>query len=143
MGRILALDVGEKTIGTALTDESGVFAFPGKTILRSDGYRKDMNTVRDLVESEGISEIVVGMPLMMDDSRGIQADKVQKFIEQLGRYVRVPIHEQDERLSTWEAEQVLIAAGKRRQERKKVVDSLAACVILQSFLERRAVAEAL
>jgi len=137
MGRILALDVGETTIGVALSDESETYAFPRKTLLRTDGYRKDMNALRDLTESEEVEEIVVGMPLMMDGSRGIQAGKIEEFVAQLGRYVRIPIHTQDERLSTSEADKLLIAADRRREARKKVVDSVAASLILQSFLDRR------
>lgn len=137
MGRILALDVGEKTIGIALSDESGTFAFPGRTIQRSEGYRKDMNQLRSLAESEGVDEIVVGMPFMMDGSRGIQAEKVEKFVEQLSRYVRVPIHTEDERLSTFEADQLLIEANCHRSRRKQVIDSMAASVILQAYLDRR------
>src|SRR2546423_4039603 len=114
MPRILALDVGEKTIGVAVSDESETFAFPDRTLQRQEeGYRKDMTALRDLVESRGVEEIVVGMPLMMDGSRGIQAEKVETFIEALRRYVRVPIHVQDERLSTAEVERVLIAADRR------------------------------
>ena len=137
MGRILALDVGEKTIGIALSDETATFAFPGRTIQRSEGYRKDMKALRSLVESETIEEIVVGMPLMMDGSKGIQAEKAEEFIAQLGRYVRIPIHTQDERLSTAEADRLLIAADRRRSERKQVIDSVAASVILQTYLDLR------
>ncbi len=138
MPRILALDVGEKTIGVAVSDETETFAFPDKTLQRQEeGYRKDMAAVRDLVENRGIHEIVVGMPLMLDGSRGIQAEKVASFIDALRRYVRVPIHVQDERLSTAEVERILIAADRRRQQRKQVVDSMAASVILQRFLDTR------
>ena len=137
MGRILALDVGEKTIGTAISDESESYAFPGKTIWREEGYRRDMNTLRELVEREQISEIVVGMPFSMSGNRGVQAEKVGEFIEALRRYVKVPIHEEDERLSTFEAETMLDAANRRRRDHKAVIDSVAASVILRSFLDRR------
>ena len=137
MGRILALDVGEKTIGIAMSDESGEYAFPGKTIWRQEGYRRDMSILRELVEREDISEIVVGMPFSMSGNRGVQAEKVAKFMEALKRYVKVPIHEEDERLSTFEAETMLTAANKRREDHKKVIDSVAASVILRSFLDRR------
>ena len=140
MGRILALDVGEKTIGIALSDETGTFAFPGKTIQRSEGYRKDMIALRSLVESESVAEIVVGMPYMMDGSLGIQAEKAERFVEQLGRYVRIPIHTQDERLSTFEADQILIAADCRRSKRKQVIDSVAASVICSSKREGKTIA---
>lgn len=137
MARLLALDVGEKTIGVAVSDETETFAFPGETILRQEGYRRDMNALRRLVEEKEIAEIVVGLPLMMDGTRGIQVEKIEAFVEQLRRYVTVPVVTQDERLSTLEAEKLLLTTDKRREERKKVVDSMAASVILQSFMDRR------
>ena len=137
MGRVMGLDVGEKRIGIALSDETGAIAFPHQTLQRREGYRKDMNALRVLAEAERVEEIVVGLPLMMDDSRGIQAEKAEAFAEQLGRYVRVPIHLEDERLSTWEADQAMIGAGVRRDKRKQSIDAVAASVILQSFLDRR------
>jgi putative holliday junction resolvase len=137
MAIILALDVGEKTIGVALSDETETFALPGQTIQRQEGYRRDMIALRELIQQRGVQEIVVGLPLMMDGSHGIQAEKAEEFVEQLKRYTRLPIHFQDERLSTSEVDRVLMAAGKRRDERKKVVDSAAASVILQSFMDRR------
>jgi putative holliday junction resolvase len=137
MAVILALDVGEKTIGVAISDESETFAFPGRTIVRQEGYRRDMTSVRQVIDEKAVQEIVVGLPLMMDGSRGIQAEKIDEFVEQLKRYTRLPIHLQDERLSTSEAEKVLISAGRRRHERKQVIDSGAASIILQSFMDRR------
>ena len=137
MGKILALDVGEKTIGVAMSDESQTYAFPGKTIWRQEGYRRDMNLLKELVEQEEIAEIVVGMPFSMSGNRGVQAQKVAEFIEALKRYVKVPVHEEDERLSTFEADQMLTRAQRPRDRRKEVVDSIAASVILESFLERR------
>ena len=137
MGRILALDVGTKTIGVAVSDETETYAFPGTTIWRHEGYRKDMNTIRKLVEDEQISEIVVGMPFSMSGNRGVQAQRVSEFIEALKRYASVPIHEEDERLSTFEAETMLNAANRRKDTHKEMIDSIAASVILRSFLDRR------
>lgn len=137
MAVILALDLGERTIGVAVSDQTETFAFPGKTILRQEGHRRDMAALREVIEERSIHEIVVGLPLMMDGSRGVQAEKVDEFVEVLKRYTRLPIHLQDERLSTSEVEKVLISAGRRRDERKQVIDSGAASVILQSFMDRR------
>ncbi len=134
---IMALDVGEKTIGVAFSDESATMALPGETIIRQEGKKRDMAALRQLVADRQVCEIVVGLPLMMDGSRGIQAEKVEEFIAVLRNNVRIPIHRQDERLSTAEAERVLIAGQRRREQRKQVVDSLAACLILQTFLDRR------
>ncbi|MEP6756342.1 MAG: Holliday junction resolvase RuvX [Chthonomonadales bacterium] len=134
---ILALDVGEKTIGVAFSDESETFALPGETILRNEGHRKDMAVLRNLIEEKTVSEIVVGNPLMMDGSSGRQVEKVEEFVTILRRFTDLPIHLEDERLSTWEAEQALIELGQNRQERKKTIDSLAAASILRTFLETR------
>lgn len=135
--KILALDVGKKTIGVAWSDETGSMAFPGETILRQEGKKRDMAALRRIVAEGAASEIVVGMPLMLDGDRGVQAQKVEAFVAVLRNNVRIPIHLQDERLSTREAERVLIAAGRRRDDRKRTVDSMAACLILQTYLDRK------
>lgn len=137
MPKVLALDLGEKRIGVAVSDESGTFAFPRPAIIRQEGYRKDMAALRSLTETELIEEIVIGMPLMLSGERGIQAEKVDDFIETLKRYVRIPIMVQDERLSTSEADRLMIGADVRRSDRKQSVDSMAASLILQSYLDRR------
>jgi putative Holliday junction resolvase len=138
MGRILALDVGEKTIGVAISDETGTYAFPGDTIRRQpEGHRKDMAAIRRLIEANAVREIVVGLPLRLDGSRSAQTERVEAFIEILRRFVSLPVIVQDERLSTAEAERVLIAAGRRRDQRKQTVDSMAASLILQSYLDTK------
>ena len=138
MSRVLALDVGEKTIGVAMSDETGRMAFPGVTIWRQEGHKRDMAAVRQLVADSKVAEVVVGLPLMMNGSRGIQAEKIEAFVAVLRNNIRIPIHLQDERLSTRQAERVLIAADRRRDERKKTIDSMAACLLLQTYLDRRA-----
>ena len=137
MARILGLDVGEKTIGIAVSDESETIAFPGETLRRQEGKKRDMAALRQLIADNNVKEIVVGMPLMMDGSQGVQAEKVESFIATLRNSVRIPIIRQDERLSTAEAERVLIAADRRREERKKTIDSMAACLILQTYLDKK------
>jgi putative Holliday junction resolvase len=137
MARILALDVGEKTIGMAVCDESEAFVFPRETLLRHEGFRRDMNVLRNLVESEEIERIVVGLPIMLDGSHGRQVEKIREFIERLERYVSIPIETHDERFSTFEADQRLEAAGRRPKDRKQVIDSVAAGVILESYLQLR------
>jgi putative Holliday junction resolvase len=138
MGRVLALDVGEKTIGVAMSDETGSMAFPGATIWRQEGIKRDMAALRQLISDSKVQAIVVGLPLMMDGSRGIQAEKIEAFVAVLRNNVRIPIYFQDERLSTLQAERVLIAADRNRTERKKTIDSMAACLLLQTYLDRRA-----
>jgi len=135
--RILALDVGEKTIGVAWSDETETLAFPGETILRQEGKKRDMAALRQLVADKQVKHIVVGLPLMLDGTRGIQAEKVEAFVAVLRNSVRIPITYQDERLSTREAERVLIAAEQGRERRKRTVDSMAACLILQTYLDHQ------
>ncbi len=137
MGRILGLDVGSKTIGVAISDEIGSIAFPGRTIIRQEGKKRDMASLRQLVAENSITEIVVGYPLMMDGTVGIQAESVESFVQQLRNSVRIPISLQDERLSTTQADRVLIGDGQRREKRKQSVDSIAASLILQIFLDKK------
>jgi putative Holliday junction resolvase len=137
MGKIMALDVGSKTIGVALSDETETFAFPQKTIMRSEGYRRDMGLIRDLVRQEGVQEIVVGMPVSMSGEPGAQARKAAEFMDTLRRFVQVQVSAQDERLSTVEAERLLIQADRSRADRRRVIDSVAASLILQAYLDRR------
>lgn len=141
MGRILGLDVGSKTIGVSISDEIGSIAFPGKTILRQEGKKRDMASLRQLVSENSICEIVVGYPIMMDGSIGIQAEFVQSFVQQLRNSVRIPISLQDERLTTAQADRILFSDGQGRAERKQHVDSMAASLILQAYLDRKRISE--
>ena len=138
MGRVLGLDVGEKTIGVAMSDETGSMALPGATIWRQEGHKRDMAALRQLISDSKVEAIVVGLPLMMNGSRGIQTEKIEAFVTILRNNVRIPIYLQDERLSTLEAERVLLAADRNRAQRKKVIDSMAACILLQTYLDRNA-----
>jgi len=135
--RIMGLDVGDKTIGVAVSDELGIIANPVTVIQRTASPRKDIGEIRRIAEEYGVERIVVGMPLMLDGTVGIQAEKVQAFVEALRRRVAVPVVTQDERLTTAEVERVLIEMDQSRAKRKKIIDKLAAAVILQSYLDRQ------
>lgn len=137
MPRIMALDVGAKTIGVAFTDETETYVFPGATIWRQEGKKRDMAALRQLIQEQDVKQIVVGMPLMPDGTQGVQAEKIAQFIATLRNHVRIPITTEDERLTTFEAEELLRAAGRRREEQKRTLDSVAAALILQSYLSRR------
>ena len=137
MARILALDVGSKTIGVAVTDDAQSMAFPETTIRRQEGNKRDMAALRELIARYNPAAIVIGYPLMMSGEAGIQAEKMESFIAVLRNHIRIPIIRQDERFSTREAERVLIESGRRREERKKDIDSLAATLILQTYLARK------
>jgi len=134
--RAMGLDVGDKTIGVAVSDENMVLAMPLKVIKRTASVRKDINEIRRLVEELGVTTLVVGMPMTLDGTCGIQAEKVQDFVNELKRRLHMRIETWDERLTTVEAERVLINADEARAKRKAVVDKMAASLILQSYLDR-------
>jgi putative pre-16S rRNA nuclease len=132
--RILALDVGDRRIGVATSDELEIVASP-REVLRRDG--RELEALERWVGLEEIGLVVVGMPYNAEGERGPQAQKVFAFLQQLRERLPVPVVEWDEHLSTWEAETMLIEAGQRRAERRRVIDKLAAAVILRSFLDHR------
>ena len=134
--RYMGLDVGDKTIGVAISDELGITANPVTTISRTGSIKREIGEVRRLVEENNVGRIIVGMPFMLDGSVGIQAEKVQAFIEELRRRMRTPIDTWDERLTTSEVERILIASDQSREKRKKVIDKMAAAVILRSYMDR-------
>lgn len=134
--RILALDVGDKRIGVAISDELEIAAHSLTTIQRSDQNR-DIASIRQIIEEYNVEEIVVGMPVMMNGTMGIQGEKVSKFTEELKSEVTVPVIFMDERLSTRFVEKILIDADVSRKKRGKVIDKLAAVVILQDYMSSR------
>ncbi|HTW81463.1 MAG TPA: Holliday junction resolvase RuvX [Terracidiphilus sp.] len=139
--RFLALDVGNRRIGIAVSDELGLTAQPVMTLERRRSRRDDLRSLARLARKYSVAAIVVGNPLQLDGETGPQAQKVQAFAAELGELTRLPIHLWDERLTTHEAHQMLYQAGHQRQEHRKVVDQVAATLILQSFLdEKRAAA---
>ena len=139
-GRHMGLDVGDRRIGVALSDETATLASALTTVTRTGG-RKDAAAVADLVRQHEVAAVVVGLPLNMDGSRGPQAEKVLGFVEGLRRRLApVPVVTRDERLTTVEAEEKLREAGLGWKERKRVVDQAAAVVILQEYLDDRSLA---
>jgi putative holliday junction resolvase len=135
MSRILGLDVGEKTIGVAVSDELGWTA-QGITTLKRETSQKDLTALKQLAETYAVEKVVVGLPKNMNNTIGEQADKVLKFAKTLEHALRnIPITFWDERLSTVTADNVLLSADVSRKKRKKVVNTLAAVVILQGYLD--------
>ncbi len=139
--RYMGLDVGDKTIGVAISDELGMTANPVVTITRTASIKRDIGEVRRIAEENGVGRIVVGMPYMLDGSVGIQAEKVQAFIEELRRRIRIPVVTWDERLTTAEVERILIASDQSREKRKKVIDKMAAAVLLRSYMDHEQYAQ--
>jgi len=135
--RVLGLDVGDKTIGIAISDGLGLTAQPLTTIRRSN-HRTDLETIGSLIAEHEIAEMVVGLPKNMNNSLGPQAEKVLKFIDKLKTsFPDIIFHTWDERLSTVEAERVLLQADLSRKRRKSVIDKRAASIILQGYLDRK------
>ena len=139
--RVLGLDVGDVRIGVALSDETATIAGGLPTLARV-GPRKDVQAVAALVREREVTEVVVGLPRRLDGSVGPQAEKVQAFVADLRRSLRVPVREWDERFTSAEATRTLIEGGVRRRDRKQSVDKVAAVLILQGFLDHRKLAEA-
>jgi len=135
--RYLALDVGTKRIGVAVSDELGLTAQPVMTLEVRRNRREDLRSIARLARRFGVAGIVVGHPVHLSGEAGPRAAKVQQFASELGELSGLPIHLWDERLTTHEAQQILYAAGRPRQEHKEVVDQVAATLILQSFLDER------
>ena len=132
--RTMALDVGEKTVGIAVTDELGISASPRET-LRRDG--SELDRLERIVKEEGVGEVVVGLPISLNGTLGPSAQKVLAFVETLRTRLEVPIETWDERLTTAEAEKMLIAADTRRAKRRQVIDQIAATLILQGYLRNK------
>ena len=135
-GVIMALDVGSKRIGIAVSDPSATFALPVATIERTN-RREDLARIQELVDSYGIAELVVGDPLTLAGDRGIAAREMDAFVEKLREVFPGTIHRVDERLTTAQATKSLIAADVSRQKRWTIVDRMAAALILEAFLARR------
>lgn len=134
--RILALDVGARTIGLAVSDPLGITA-QGLHTLRRTNKRSDLTHLESLLRQYQVAEIVVGYPLKMSGHAGVQADKVSAFAEELRRRFGLPVHLWDERLTSAEANRVLRQSEISIRRRGQAVDRLAAVLILQNFLESR------
>lgn len=132
--RALGLDVGNKRIGVAVSDPTGLLA-SAERVIRRRSLAKDIAALAALVEELGVETIVAGLPLHLDGRAGEQAESVQRFVERLRAHVRVPIVFWDERLSTRGAQALLIEAGMGAAQRAARIDAAAAAVILQSYLD--------
>ena len=133
---VAALDVGAKRIGVAISDPTEQFALPAEVIERTS-LREDLQRVVDVVEQYGAKEIVVGNPLRLSGEHGPAAEQMDRFVEKLSAVFDGTIHRMDERLTTAQAQKVLIGADVKRAKRKMVVDKIAAALILETFLARR------
>ncbi len=135
--RILGLDVGEKTVGVAISDPLGLTAQGVKTIRRTGSCHEDVRSIEELCQQYEVDEIVVGLPKHMNNTRGLSAKRSEAFAEALRKGLGVTVVTRDERLSSWAAEQALIQADVSRAGRKRVIDKVAAQIILQGYLDSR------
>jgi putative Holliday junction resolvase len=133
--RVLGLDLGDNTIGVAVSDASSTIA-QGITTIKRKNFEEDVKAIEDLVKKYGVQKIVVGLPKNMNGSIGTQGEKAINFGEKLKEKLKIPVVFWDERLTTLQAERFLIeGADMSRGKRKKVIDKLAATLILQSYLD--------
>ncbi|HEX6851481.1 MAG TPA: Holliday junction resolvase RuvX [Candidatus Polarisedimenticolaceae bacterium] len=133
-GRRLALDLGDRRIGLALSDPTGVLASPHGLIERRS-WRRDVEAVAAIVREHEVVEVVVGWPRTLSGDVGERAQLAEEFAQRLRTRLGVPVVLWDERLTTVEAQRTLIAGGVRRERRRQVVDAMAASLILQGYLE--------
>ena len=136
MERILGLDVGDKTIGVAVSDLLQYTA-QGLMTIKRESKVKDLKAIEILLIEYDVKRVVVGLPKNMNGSIGPQCDKVIKFAEKIKNKFKIEVIYIDERLTTVSAERILIESEVRRENRKKVIDKIAASYILQSYLDRK------
>jgi putative Holliday junction resolvase len=133
---ILALDVGERRIGLAVSDPSETFSLPLEVLERT-AIREDVHHIVAIATERGAEVIVVGDPVRLGGERGLASEKIDRFVAELQRAWKGRIERVDERLTTAQATRSLIAADVSRKKRKAVVDKLAAALILDTYLARR------
>jgi putative Holliday junction resolvase len=131
--RYLAIDYGNKRTGLAICDFAETIASPLTVI---QGQKELLQKISEVVEKENVDAVVLGLPLNMDGSEGAQAELVLKFGKQLQNCLKIPVLLQDERLSSFGAEEKLISANYTRKKKKKRLDAIAAAEILESFLQQ-------
>ena len=141
MSRVLALDLGSRRLGLALSDAGGTVATPLLTIAHSD-RRRDLGEIAKVAAMHRVDRIVVGWPRNMDGTSGPVAKRAEAFAAALRRMVQIPVDMWDERLTTAAAERALRASNVRRTRRRAVRDQVAAALILQSYLDARRIREA-
>ena len=133
---VLGIDYGAKRIGLAVSDPDGRIALPVGS-LESRGRSQDLQAIGELVRERGVEHIVVGLPIHMNGSKGPEAEAAERFARELGESTGLPVSTLDERWTTLEADRALSESGLRgRRKRKAVIDSVAATLLLRTFLER-------
>lgn len=134
----MALDVGTKRIGIAVSDQLGITA-QGLPTLDRTRKKDDLKRLRGIARKYQVAEVVVGNPLRMSGEASTQSGLVAEFVAELKEFLSLPVHLWDERLTSAQAHRLLDESGKTRLQRKGIVDEMAAVLILQSFMEARSV----
>lgn len=134
--KYLALDLGTKTLGLAISDKLGIIASPYK-VLRYDDINNLIDELLVIIKEENVDELVLGLPKNMNNSLGFASERSLNFKTLLESKCALPVHLVDERLSTMEAENLLISNDTSRQKRKKIIDAYAASIILDTFLKSK------
>lgn len=134
--KIISLDIGTVRIGIATSDIMEIIA-SAYEVYRRKNLNEDVKYIASLVSKLDAGEVVIGLPLKLDGSEGQSVEMAKEFGEKLTELVAVPIVYQDERLSTVSAERILIESGMRREKRKDKIDSIAATIILQTYLDKK------
>lgn len=132
----LGLDIGSKRIGVAGCDRTGLIA-TGLTTIERTSFDRDVAQLQEWVEQRQVQILVVGLPYSMNGNLGFQAKKVQKFTERLAQVLQLPVEYVDERLTSFEAEQLLLAEKRSPSRHKGLIDRKAAAIILQQWLDSR------
>ncbi len=136
--RYLGLDLGTKTLGISLSDRTNTIATPLKTLtFKSESYASVIPELQKIIEEKQITDLILGLPKNMDNSCGFAAQRSIKFKELLDSHIKLPVHLVDERLSSMEAEKILLSTDMSRIKRKKVVDNVASAIILDTYLKER------
>ncbi len=135
MDRLMGLDVGDRTIGVAVSDLLMITA-QGVTTIRRTNIKNDINELKKIIDEYQVTKIVSGLPKMLDGTVGIQGEKVLAFIEKMKQHINLPVEFEDERFTTTITERMLIDADVKRKKRKEVIDKLAAVQILSGYMQR-------
>lgn len=135
--KYLGLDLGTRTLGLAISDPLGIIATSYKILRHDEDYNSLIPMLKEEIEKNHIEALVLGFPKNMNNSVGERGEIALAFKEKLEEEFQLPVYMQDERLTTRQAESLLISNDTSRKKRKKVIDSLAATIILQSYLDRK------
>jgi len=136
MDRLMGLDVGDKTIGVAVSDLLMITA-QGVTTIKRTNIKNDIAELKKIIDEYQVTKIVAGLPKMLNGTVGIQGEKVLEFLEKMKKHIDLPVELEDERFTTTISERMLIQADVKRKKRKEVIDKLAAVQILTTYMQRK------